>query len=87
MRFEQSKVFKKMYKKLPRKIQILFIRKGDFLKQNISHPSLRIKKMSRFQNPEIWELSLSMNFRVTFEIQKNVIFFRKIGDHEILKSP
>ncbi len=87
MRFERSKVFKKMYQKIPKEVQVLFLRKGAFFKKDTSHPSLRIKKMQGFKNPEIWELSLSMNFRVSFEVRNDIIFFRKIGNHEILKNP
>ena len=83
MKFKRSKIFKKMYQKLPEKIQLSFLEKGEFLKQDFRHPSLRSKKMKSYKNPEIWEFSISMNFRVTFEVRDDLIVFRKIGTHDL----
>ena len=63
----------------------LFEKKLSIFLKDISHPSFRIKKMEGFKNPPIWEASLTMNYRVTFEIDKEgKIIFRNIGTHAIL---
>lgn len=87
MKIEFAKDFRKKLQKLDPKIQKLFFNELEYFVTDIHHPSLRVKKMSGYKNHEIWELSLTMNFRVTFEIGKNLIFFRKIGDHKILQNP
>ncbi len=88
MIFKHSKKFRKQLPKLSENIQKVFFEKVILLEKDFTYPSLRIKKMKGFENPEIWEMSLNMDFRVTFEIWgNNIIFFRKIGNHEILKNP
>lgn len=63
----------------------LFEKKLSIFLKDISHPSFRTKKMEGFKNPPIWEVSLTMNYRVTFEIDKEgKIIFRNIGTHAIL---
>jgi len=82
---EISRNFERQFRKLPKKIQTLWCEKLDFLLEDIRHPSLRVKKMKGARN--IWEMSITMNFRATFEIENEMIFLRKIGDHSILQNP
>lgn len=80
-----SRTFAKQRKKLPKNLQDAFYEKLKLLIEDFSHPSLRITKMSGF---DIWELSITMNYRATFEIvEENTVYFRKIGGHDILKKP
>jgi len=63
----------------------LFEKKLSIFVEDIFHPSFRAKKMEGFKNPPIWEASLTMNYRFTFEIdKKGKIIFRNIGTHAIL---
>ena len=80
--FQFSKRFRKEYQKLPVNIQKVFNDKLTLLKNNISHPSLRIKRIQGTK--ERWEGSVTMKYRFTFEIQDQTIFFRMIGTHDIL---
>lgn len=59
------------------------------LTRNVSHPSLRIKKMKGHHNPEIWEISANMDIRITFHrIKPNTIVLRNCGHHDkTLKNP
>lgn len=82
----RSDHFKKCFKKLPRPIQDLFEKKLSLMIQSgFSHPSLRIKKMKG--TDDIWEASLNMNYRLTFQFVSGGILFRKIGTHNILNNP
>ncbi len=88
MKIEFAKKLEKKLKKSDSKFRKMFFEKLDLFIFDRQHPSLRIKKMQGYANPEIWELSLNMDFRATFEIRKDeTIFFRKIGGHDILLNP
>ncbi|HLU20988.1 MAG TPA: cytotoxin [Bacillaceae bacterium] len=51
--------------------------------EDFTHPSLRVKKMKGYQNPNVWEASGNMDLRITFEIQKpDQIILRNCGHHD-----
>lgn len=78
--------FEKAYSKLSDDIAERFEIKLPVFLKDIFHPSFRTKKMEGFKNPSIWEASLTMNYRFTFEIDKEgKIIFRNIGTHAILE--
>lgn len=78
--------FKKSYKKLPVEIQKAFKDKLLLMQDNIKHPSLRIKKMQGHSS--VWEGSLTMKYRFTFEFIKGGVLIRNIGNHdETLDNP
>ena len=80
-----SKPFDKAFGKIPKEIRETFYQKLQLFLNNPSHPSLRVKKMRGTQ--DIWEMSITMNYRLTFEIWEEGVFLRKIGTHDILKTP
>ncbi len=80
-----SPKFLKQFEKLPKEIRHIWVNKLELFEQNFRHPSLRTKKMKGHNN--IWELSITMDFRATFEVFDDKIIFRKIGDHSILQNP
>ena len=55
------------------------------LVQNPTHPSLRHRKMAGQEN--IYELSVSMHYRITYEKVGETAVLRKVGTHDILKHP
>ena len=79
-----SKRFKKEYDRLPKKIQKAFNEKLTLFLKEISHPSLRIKRIQGTKNR--WEGSVTMKYRFTFEFLKDEVLFRTIGTHDILKQ-
>ena len=86
MIIQRSNHFKKCFQKLPQDIRELFEEKIKLLIQSkLTHPSLRIKKMKGTDG--IWEASITMNYRMTFELIEGGIFLRKIGTHDILTHP
>lgn len=90
MIIERSPRFKRAFKKLPREIQLLL---GDKLVQfedDWQHPSLRVKRVKGTDN--IWEASLNMSIRFTFEWRTDqdgirVCILRNIGDHDHCLRP
>ncbi|UJL46667.1 cytotoxin [Virgibacillus sp. NKC19-16] len=81
--------FVRKYKKLDTQSQNILKKTLKLMEENFSHPSLRIKKMKGYQNPDIWEASASMDLRITFEIEKpKKVILRNCGHHDqTLKNP
>lgn len=77
-----SKRFQKDYKKLPAKIQELTDNKLDFLLRDVNHPSLRFKKVKKHFN--VWEVSVTMNYRVVLSVESDHYVLLRVGVHNIL---
>ena len=74
--------FKKQLIKLSRKNKIL---KGqaykaiDLLSVNITHPSLKLHKLS---GENIWSISVNKSIRIILSIVDNKIYLLEIGTHD-----
>ena len=79
-----TKHFDKLFRKLPTDIRNLTYQKLELFLKNPNHPSLRIKKIKG--TDKLWEMSITMNYRLTFENSENELFLRKIGTHNILNK-
>ena len=77
-----TNTFKKNYKNLPLNIQKAFNRKLELLLQDMSHPSLKVKRIQG--TSDRWEGSETMKYRFTFQLQGTTLIFRTIGTHDIL---
>lgn len=78
--------FKKTYQKLPKSLQEQVDKELLLLEQNLAHPSLRVKKIAGA--PDICETSITMKYRITFQISEGVIILRVIGEHDkALRNP
>ena len=85
-KFQFTQQFEKSFAKLPDDIVELFEKKLTLFLKDIFYPSFRTKKIEGFKSPDIWEASLTMNYRFTFEMDKEgKIIFRNIGSHAILE--
>ncbi len=86
MRIRLKEIFKKDYRKLTAALQKLADVKLELLAGNPRHPSLRVKKMEG--HVDIWEASVTMKYRMTFEIEADAFLMRRIGEHDkVLKNP
>lgn len=88
--FEWSPRFERAFKKLPKEIKLLFGDKISQFEDDWQHPSLRTKRIQGTDN--IWEASLNMSIRFTFEWitgdkGERVCLMRNIGDHEHCLRP
>jgi mRNA-degrading endonuclease RelE of RelBE toxin-antitoxin system len=78
--------FEKSFAKLPGETAELFEQKLPLFLGDMHHPSFRAKKVQGFKNPYIWEASLTMEYRFTFQMEKDgVIIFRNIGRHSMIE--
>jgi len=80
MNFIFSRKFDKKYIMLPEEISKAFKGKLALMTQNLNHPSLRIKKMHGHGG--IFEGSVTMKYRFTFEYIEDGILLRNIGNHD-----
>lgn len=86
MKVVRSPRFDRAYKKLPENVKKIFKEKIQLLIQSkFTHPSLRVKKIKGTDT--IWEASIDMNHRFTFEKIEHGIKLRVIGKHNILDKP
>lgn len=80
--YQFSRRFKRGYQDLPKEIQEAFDQKLTIFLKDMSHPSLRVKRIQGSKGR--WEGSISMKYRFTFEFSEGVLIFRAIGTHDIL---
>lgn len=85
MRFHRTKEFASLYKKLPADIRKRANNQLRLLLENPRHPSLRLHKIRSYTN--LWEISVTMHYRITFEIEGDEYVLRRIGPHDTLKRP
>lgn len=86
MRFRFLSRFKRAYKKLPKELQEQVDRKLELLSENPKHPSLRVKRVKKTQ--DIWEATITMNCRITFQIEGDLYIMRNVGEHDhVLRKP
>jgi mRNA interferase RelE/StbE len=89
MKLEFTERFKRSFKKLAPESQGSFQTQLQKFLANPTppyHPSLRIKKIQG--TDRIFELTVTMKVRLTFEFTKEGILLRNIGEHDFtLKKP
>lgn len=84
MKLIRTNRFKRDYKKLSQKIQKLTDKQLCFLVQNLSHPSLRVKRVRKYK--DIYEASITMDYRLLFQIIPEGYILLRIGKHDILEK-
>ncbi len=88
MVIQTSAAFEKEFKKLSKDNRELSKKKLELFLERPSHPSLRIKRVKGYvEDPSIFELSINMSLRVTFQRYSEFIYLRHIGTHEIFRAP
>jgi hypothetical protein len=80
MIFERTHSFDKAYRGLPQDIKNVFLDKISLMEERFDHPSLRIKKVHMTEG--IYEGSVNMHYRFTFQLIKGGILLRNIGKHD-----
>ena len=81
--YKFTRKFKREYRILPENIQKNFDKKLPIFINDMAHPSLRVKQIQGTK--KIWEGSITMKYRFTFELIDDEVNFRSIGTHDILK--
>lgn len=84
LRLARTESFVRDFRALPKEIQAQTERAILRLAQNLSYPSLRVKKMQGVK--DIWEASITMSYRLTFHRAGDTIILRRVGTHDILQT-
>ena len=85
MRIQTTRPFDEDYSSLPESIKERADKQFIILIENPHHPSLRLKKIKG--HPNIWEGRVTKSYRFTFQISGEIYLLRRIGTHDILKTP
>jgi mRNA-degrading endonuclease RelE of RelBE toxin-antitoxin system len=81
-----SELFADKAEQLPIEIRRALKKKLELLIENPRHPSLRTKKIQR--QDSIFEASITMDIRMTWQYTEDGILLRNIGEHDrTLKNP
>jgi mRNA-degrading endonuclease RelE of RelBE toxin-antitoxin system len=84
-KIQTTRPFDEDYNALPESIKDRADKQFVLLLENPYHPSLQIKKIKG--HPNIWEGRITKNYRFTFQISGEIYILRRIGPHDILKTP
>jgi len=82
VKFRRTNRFKKEYQKLPSDIQRRVDQKLRLLLRDPRYPSLRVHKLRGVEG--LWEFSVTMNYRVIFEIEGEYYVLLGVGPHSIV---
>jgi mRNA interferase RelE/StbE len=85
MKIQTTGLFDKDYQSLPEPVRVQAEKQLTIFLENSYHPSLRIKKIKG--HPYIWEGGITKSYRFTFQINGEIYLLRRIGPHDILKTP
>ena len=85
MRIRKSKRFQEDFARLPRPIQERARKQLALFLNGPQHPSLRAKKMQG--RGDVWEARVSSGYRFTFTISGDLVVLRRIGPHDVLRTP
>ena len=85
MKIQTTKPFDEDYTALPETIKDPADKQFALLMKNPHHPSLRLKKIKG--HFDIWEGRITKSYRFTFQISGELYILRRVGTHDILKTP
>jgi len=85
VRIQTTKPFDSDYDNLQKGIKERARKQLTLLLENPRHPSLRLKKIKG--HPTMWEGRITESYRFTFQIVEETYLLRRIGTHEILRTP
>ena len=85
MQLLRTERFKKDFQGLPSDIQSRTEKALALFMANRRHPSLHVKKMEGTR--DIWELRVTDNHRITFQLVQEGALLRRVGTHNILRQP
>jgi mRNA-degrading endonuclease RelE of RelBE toxin-antitoxin system len=84
LEFKTTKIFDKSFATLPPNIQKRTLEKLALYENDPHHPSFRVKRLEGMR--DIWEMSVTKSYRITFQRESEIVLLRNIGTHEILKK-
>jgi mRNA-degrading endonuclease RelE of RelBE toxin-antitoxin system len=80
-----TRAFERLFRRLPTEVQQQALAKLALYLEDSAHPSLRVKRMKG--TDRIWEMSVTMQYRITFAVDGEAVTLRRIGTHDVLRRP
>jgi len=80
-----TRTFERLFRRLSKQVRDQTYEKLALFQADPAHPSLRVKRIKG--TDRIWEMSVTMNYRITFEVEGERAILRRIGPHDILRTP
>ncbi len=84
MKISRTESFKRDLQSLPKEIQARAERAIRVMAENPRHPSLRAKKLQG--TADRWEASVTMSYRIVYQLADDTLILRRIGTHDILRK-
>jgi|LSQX01.3.fsa_nt_gb mRNA-degrading endonuclease RelE of RelBE toxin-antitoxin system len=84
MKLIRTQRFLDDYRKLPARVQKQTQRKLQYLGENLGHPSLRVKRVRKYD--DVYEGSIDMDYRFLFLITGEGYLLLRIGRHDIIEK-
>lgn len=81
-----SRPFVRDYQALPEDLKAEVDKAIRLLLEDSRHPSLQVKKMQP-KSRGIFEVRVTQGYRLTFHIDGNTFVLRRVGTHDILRTP
>ncbi len=85
LEFRTANSYDKSWVALPLTIRQRALEKLALYENDPRHPSLKVKKMEGLK--DIWEMSVTRSYRITFQRNADTVLLRNIGTHDILRRP
>ena len=85
MRIVETPRFMKEWAELPESVKARARKQLALFVQNPRHPSLQTEKLEGFG--DIWKGRITQKYRFTFLIEGDAYILRRIGPHDIERSP
>jgi len=75
--------FRQQFKKLPKEVKLIAIKKDKIFRKNPFDPKLKTHKLHG-ELSEFWAFSINYQYRVVFDFaDENAVRFYNIGKHDI----
>lgn len=84
MKLIRTDHFLEDYRKLPAQVRKQADRKLRYLAENLGHPSLRVKRVRKYEG--VYEGSINRDYRFLFLITSEGYVLLRIGRHDILEQ-
>lgn len=82
LEFKTTNSYDKSFAALPLTIRRRALEKLALYENDPRHPSLKVKKLEGVR--DIWEMSVTKSYRITFQWEGEIVLLRNIGTHDIL---
>jgi mRNA-degrading endonuclease RelE of RelBE toxin-antitoxin system len=84
MKLIRTERFIEDYRRLPTQAQEQTDRKLRYLAENMAHPSLRVKRVRKYE--QVYEGSVNMDYRFLFLVTAEGYVLLRIGRHDVLEK-